>query len=218
MELSSLSMDFCPLQGVSPLLSPAAILSLIHDQTWLSALFLLPGHCSHPTISNLQGRRCLQSGVNGLNLRAWIHWAETSCSEGSSLDYVRPQWRFHQSFTFPGASQSDQVHPQPLHMGAAPQSIHTFARQGHPCCLLCPWRGTVGSPISGEVCSPPWPDLGSGLWYPRRVAPVSCGVASSLLSCSLTSSGVFLLFRINSVICTQSCGSRSGSCTTVFLT
>lgn len=41
---------------------------------WLSALACYQDtfRSSHSAVSNLQGRRCLQSGVNGLSLRAWI--------------------------------------------------------------------------------------------------------------------------------------------------
>lgn len=132
-----------------------------------------------------------------------FNWAEISHSEGFSLVFVRPQWRFYQSF---GASQSDQVHPQPLHRGAAPQLILTFALQGHPCCLLHPCRGFIGNPIAGGCILP----LGQ-LWVQAFGVPGGslphhgvqhhhCWAVPSFPLVFFFSSGWILLFVLRAVV------------------
>lgn len=196
-RISTLKRDLCLLQGVSTLLSPAAyswwFKLIAGPDTWQDVTF-----CPLPvtrTLHTLQfqiskGGDDFSPELMASALDLGFTGAETSCSEGSTLVCIRPQWRFYQSFTFPGAPQSDQAHPQSLHTGVAPQPIHTFARQGHPCCLLCPWRGTVGSPISGEAHPPPsWPDL-------VRFRPLVCQEGcSSIMWCGLTIVELFNLLQ-----------------------
>lgn len=116
------------------------------------------------------------------------------CSCGFSLVYVGHQWRSFESFPFTPASQSVYLHPQPLHLVTAPQPMHTFCRQEHPCCLF---------PTSGKMHPPSGPALSSGLCCARIVAPVVCHHHCWEV---LPPSAEFLhKLCMNSVICTLSC-------------
>lgn len=101
-EVSTLSMDFCPLQRVSPLLPPAAHSwwrPVVRAHSWLWYVMrcdFLPFARYQDTVHTLQfqiwkggGTFSQESMASALDLG--FNWAETSISKGFSLVYVGPQ-------------------------------------------------------------------------------------------------------------------------------